>query len=219
MSKFSLQLRNIHYSYPQKDTPILTGVDLDISAGRTIGVQGGNGSGKSTLLKIIASILSPSQGVILYNGVPVRGRLSEYRNQVNYSSGGPQGLYPRLNAIENMLFFSGIKGAPLSENECESILDRVGLKRAAFHHQCYQYSLGMRQRMHLAKLLINPCEFVLADEPTNGLDKDGIRLAEDIFNTDLGHKTKIVISHDDSFLRAISSRLFDLNSRSFEELG
>ena len=209
-----ISLRNVEYCYPHLPPtplkPVLSNISLSLQQGETIGLVGSNGSGKSTLLKIIATLLKPTQGSYQFGNSSVYEQLQDFRNKVNYSAGGSLGFYPRLSAIENLMFFSGIKGKLLKTPEIEKILNRVGLKNEAFHEKYFKYSLGMRQRMHIAKLLLEPSHIILADEPTNGLDQDGIQNVISLLNVDLKKKTKIIISHDFNFLAKVSDHLLEI---------
>lgn len=212
-----LTLNGVSYRYPGKRNPesvsfALEDVSLQIQKGEAFGLLGSNGSGKSTLLKIISSLLKPTTGAVLFNGKSIDSCLSEYRTILNYSTGGSLGFYPRLNAIENMQFLSGLKGQMLEPAQIERLLARTELGTSAYRKKYFTYSLGMRQRMHIAKLLLEPNEIILMDEPTNGLDPAGMERLVEILNQDLKHKTKVIISHDSEFLKRTTQRQSELKS-------
>ena len=213
----SLTVSGLSYTYPGSGVPTFQDLSFTVQSGRTLGIRGLNGCGKSTLLKVVASILTPSAGQIQFNQKSIFEQLPHYRNRVVYSAGAPLGLYPRLTAVENLLFFSGIKGFPLSNAEIHKLLDRVGFASSARSKKYFQYSLGMRQRMHLAKILLEPSEVVIVDEPTNGLDVEGVSLAINLFKNDLARKIKLVVSHDDNFLKEISDEIFDFSTQKREK--
>jgi ABC-2 type transport system ATP-binding protein len=207
-----LELREVGYSYPRTSSPepLLHGVSAAVLPGECVGVVGPNGSGKSTLLKIAATLLRPTSGVVLYRGVPVRNALSKYRAAVNYSAGAPLGFYPRLTATENLKFFSGMKGKMVGEREIARILELVGLAASAKTRYA-QFSLGMRQRLHLARLTLEPAELWIADEPTNGLDADGTRLLTTLLTEAVG-KAQLIVSHDTDFLSQVTDRTLELQN-------
>ena len=208
-----IYLKDIEYKYPFKKNQktILKNLSFGIKEFACLGIIGKNGSGKTTLLKIISSLLKPTQGEITFYGQSIYCQLKKYRNLVNYSAGGTQGFYPRLNAIENLLFFSGIKGHLLSKEKIMELLLKVELKKEAFNQKYFQYSLGMRQRMHLAKILLEPSQVIIVDEPTNGLDENGLKVVTDLFVNDLKRKTKILVSHDNSFLEKVCTHQLNLS--------
>ncbi|SDT68110.1 ABC transporter ATP-binding protein [Actinoplanes derwentensis] len=207
-----LELAAVSYTYPgpQGGSRVLNAVSGVIHEGETLGVVGPNGSGKSTLLKILATLLRPTSGQVRYRGRPMARVPLHYRGRVNYSAGAPYGFYPRLTAVENLRFFAGIKGAACSPAGARRLLETVGLADRA--DAVYAtFSLGMRQRLHLARLLLEPSEIWIVDEPTNGLDTDGVRLLEKILG-DRPDKTKVIVSHDDDFLSRVATRRFVLTA-------
>lgn len=200
-----LEAANIGYTYPMSRTaPVLVDCSLSIEEGESVGIVGRNGSGKSTLLKILATLLRPTTGTVKYRGKPINSAIREYRSKLNYCSGAPQGFYPRLTARENLHFFSGMRGRAYDNAEIDSLLVQVDLIAAA--DTAYgQFSLGMRQRLHLACLMLEPSDIWIADEPTNGLDVDGLSALEQILTTKQ-RKTLVVVSHDQAFLERVTSR-------------
>lgn len=207
-----LETEGIWYRYPGagKDAPsVLRGVDLRVQEGECLGVVGRNGSGKSTFLKVLASLLRPTSGEIRHRGRRVTRKDQGYRSVLNYCAGAPQGFYPRLTAVENLRFFSGMKGRMRSRAEALTLLERVGLAESA--DVVYsKFSLGMRQRTHLACLLMEPSEVWILDEPTTGLDTEGVEILRDILTTAQG-KAQIVVAHDAEFLRSVTSRQLNLS--------
>jgi ABC-2 type transport system ATP-binding protein len=203
-----IELRDISYSYPSAkpgQPPLFRGLSASIARGEAVGITGANGSGKSTLLKILATLLQPTAGDVAYGGRPVRSCLGEVRASLNYCAGAPQGFYPRLDASDNLRFFSGMKGRMLSARELDVLLARVGLE-AAGNKKYFQFSLGMRQRLHLARVLLEPSEVLILDEPSNGLDGEGARVLEEILTRDTAGKTRVVVSHDLALLARVTTR-------------
>lgn len=206
-----LELVDIRYSYPKaaRTSPgVLDGVSATITKGEAVGVVGDNGSGKSTLLKIVASLLRPTSGEVRYLGTPLSGNPVRYRSALSYCAGAPLGFYPRLTAAENMRFFSGMKGRMCSAGEVFELLAQVGLKDS--HDVNYaKFSLGMRQRLHLACLLLEPSDVWILDEPTTGLDTSGVLLLEKLL-ANAPDKVKLIVSHDHDFLCRVTSRQLTL---------
>ena len=206
-----LELKKVSFSFPERqEKAVIAATDLSVIQGESVGLSGRNGSGKSTLLKIMASLLRPTGGVVVFRGVPIQNQLAAFRRVLNYTQGAPLGFYPRLTGIENLRFFSGLKGALLASGEATLLLDKVGLPEESHSMKYSQYSLGMKQRLHLARLLLEPAELVFMDEPTNGLDVDGVRLLTQILNGPLQKKTKILVSHDEAFLSSVTQRTVSL---------
>lgn len=207
-----LELDNIAYRYPhtkQGRGEVLHSVSLAVAAGEAVGIVGSNGSGKSTLLKIMSTLLRPTRGRVLFAGEPLPRGLRRYRAALNYCAGAPQGFYPRLTAVENLKFFSGMKGRMLSAPEISELLDRVGLADSSDVNYA-RFSLGMRQRLHLATVLLEPVEICILDEPTTGLDHDGMALLEQLLSNAEGRTARVIVSHDAGFLARVVTRTLHL---------
>lgn len=202
-----LEATDLAFAFPEKPlAPVFSGVSLRLEEGESLGLQGVNGSGKSTLLRVLASLLRPTRGEVLFRGRPLRERLGEYRAGLNYSQGAPFGFYPRLTGVDNLRFFSGLKDALVSEGGAEDLLRRVGLAEDAWRKPYVQYSLGMKQRLHMARLLLEPCGLLILDEPTNGLDAQGQAALAVLLSGPLKAKAKVIVSHDADFLAEVTGR-------------
>jgi Cu-processing system ATP-binding protein len=148
------------------------GVDLTIEAGQVFGLIGHNGAGKSTLFKMMLGLIDPCAGEIRIDGCSVGGeQFRELRRRVGYL---PEhvAFYDNLSGLETLRFLAALKGVP--RGDCNAILERVGLAHAAAR-RVKTYSKGMRQRLGLAQALLGAPILLFLDEPTNGLDPEGIR--------------------------------------------
>lgn len=165
-------------------------ISLEIPKGKIVGVLGINGAGKTTTIRMLASIIAPTSGVLTMNGVDAVKNHLWVKERINVISGGERNLYWRLNAHENLNYFGslyGLKGELLKERS-ESLLKMVGLEEAA-DTPVERYSKGMKQRLQIARGLINDPEYIFLDEPTLGLD---IVIAKEIRGvvSDLAKKEK-----------------------------
>lgn len=149
----------------------LRGVSLDIRPGELFGVLGENGAGKTTLVKIGSTLLAPTEGSIRLLGEDARRNWRSLRSRINVVLGGDQGLYTRLTGKENLLYFGMLYGySPSRARErAEESLEFAGLSDAA-DKRVEDYSRGMKQRLHLARGILNNPEILFLDEPTIGLD-------------------------------------------------
>ncbi len=118
-----------------------------MAAQENVGVVGDNGIGKSTFLKVVASLIRPSQGEVLFYGRPIKSQVKAYRRQINYTAGAPMGFYPRLTGIENLRFFSAMKGKMISVPHAKDLVRRVSLPADAGDKKYHQFPLGMKQRL------------------------------------------------------------------------
>ena len=154
------------------ETHAVDGVDLTVQAGELFGLIGHNGAGKTTLFKMMLGLLPVTRGEIHIDGQPVRGEaFRQVRRGIGYL---PESLalYDNLSGLEVMLFFAKLKDA--DPRSCLPLLEKVGLANAA-RRRVRGYSKGMRQRLGFAQALLGSPRLLFLDEPTNGLDPQGIR--------------------------------------------
>jgi Cu-processing system ATP-binding protein len=154
------------------DVPAVDGVDLRVAPGQVFGLIGHNGAGKSTLFRMMLGLVAPSSGEIRIDGVPVAGpRFREVRRGIGYL---PENVvfYDNLTGLETLAFFARLKG--VDSGQCATLLDQVGLAHAA-GRRVKGYSKGMRQRLGFAQALLGQPRLLFLDEPTTGLDPEGIR--------------------------------------------
>ena len=157
--------------------PVKVAVDdlsFHVKKGEIFGLLGPNGAGKTTTIKMLATLLIPTSGKAEVLGIDIdSGNEREIRKKINLVSGGERGLYYRLTGRQNLRFFSDLYGIP-PEKQKERIaylLDLFGLTEAA-DVKVEDYSRGMKQRIHLARALVNEPEILFLDEPTIGLDPE-----------------------------------------------
>jgi NitT/TauT family transport system ATP-binding protein len=147
--------------------PIVAGVDLDIAAGEFVCLLGPSGCGKSTLLNLIAGFLLPSAGSVTAAGQPVRGPGID-RGVVFQSA---EALFPWLTVRENVEYGPRMRGIGRAERTAAALryIDLVGLRHAVDRFPS-ELSGGMRQRVQIARVLVNEPSIVLMDEPFGALD-------------------------------------------------
>jgi Cu-processing system ATP-binding protein len=154
------------------DVRAVDGVDLAVRAGELFGLIGHNGAGKSTLFKMMLGLLPVTSGEIRIEGQLLRGEaFRRVRRRLGYL---PENVvfYDNLTGLETLRFFAALKGA--AKDECGLLLERVDLSHAA-DRRVKGYSKGMRQRLGLAQALLGRPSLLFLDEPTTGLDPEGIR--------------------------------------------
>ena len=149
----------------------LSGVDMSVPAGSIYGLVGKNGSGKTTLMRLISGLASPSGGSFILYGAADGAGLREARKKIGAVIETPA-VYPTMNAWDNLAMQCRIKG--ISDTACIApLLETAGLADTG-KKKAQNFSLGMKQRLALALVLVGDPDFLLLDEPANGLDPEGI---------------------------------------------
>ncbi len=149
----------------------LRGISFDVRRGEIFGVLGPNGAGKTTLIKILSTMLSPSGGSARVLGFDVHSEAKRIRPRINVIFGGERSLYWRLTGSDNMRYFSDLYRVPEREqrHRIPELLELVGLQEKA-DVRVETYSKGMKQRLQIARGLVNRPEVLYLDEPSIGLD-------------------------------------------------
>jgi ABC-2 type transport system ATP-binding protein len=157
-------------------TIALDGLDLSVGHGETFGLLGPNAAGKTTLVKILATVLLPTAGTARVLGHDVAREADAVRPIIGLVLGGDRGLYGRLSARDNLLFWAALYRIERREalRRSAELLDRFGLAERA-DERVEQFSRGMKQRLHLARGLIHQPPVLFLDEPTVGLDPTAAR--------------------------------------------
>ena len=156
-----------------RDVDAVAGVDLRVPAGGIYGFLGPNGAGKTTTIRMLLGLMRPTRGVASLFGQPVVPG-SDVLDRVGALVERPA-FYPYLSAVDNLRVLGLTRGLPDSRlgAAVPEALDRVGLMEAA-KRPAGRYSTGMRQRLGIAAALLGRPQLVILDEPTNGLDPNGV---------------------------------------------
>jgi ATP-binding cassette, subfamily B, bacterial PglK len=201
-----IEIRDIHFKFPDADDSVLAGVNLDIHAGEAIGIVGESGSGKTTLVDLILGLLKPSSGSILYNNEPLEKCLWLWRRQIAYL---PQKVFLIDGTISQNIAL-GIEAEDLDETRLNLATQRAQLtefiKSAPFGLETQigengvRLSGGQQQRVALARALYHNRSILMLDESTSALDIETERAIMDEIGRLKGEKTLLIISHRLSML-------------------
>lgn len=174
-----------------KDTVALNDLNITVEKGQIYGLLGPNGSGKTTTLGILLGVIKPKKGSFSWFG---NGQKDENRKNIGALLETPN-FYPYLNAVDNLKIVAKIKDVNNTKEAIERVLKRVNLwerKDSKFK----TYSLGMKQRLALASCMLADPDVLVLDEPTNGLDPQGIaEIRALIMDIAKEGKTIIIASH------------------------
>ena len=147
-------------------------LSFEVAAGQVYGFLGQNGSGKSTTIRMLLSLIHPSQGHIEIFGQSLTDHRSAILEQVGAVIERPD-LYPYLTAQEHLTLFAKLRKQKITASKIEATLAQVGLLARA-NDKVQTYSLGMKQRLGIGIALLHDPKLIILDEPTNGLDPQGI---------------------------------------------
>lgn len=191
---------------------VLKGIDLHINRGEVVSIVGPSGAGKTTLLQIIGTLDKPDSGSVCIDGVDVstlgKKKLSDFRNQhIGFVFQFHQ-LLPEFTAIENIMIPAFIAGKSKGEakKRAQELLAFMGLTDRADHKPA-ELSGGEKQRVAVARALVNNPAVILADEPSGSLDsKNKAELHQLFFDLrDRFGQTFVIVTHDEE-LAAITDR-------------
>ena len=179
-------------------------LDLTVYEGEIFGFLGPNGAGKSTTIDVIMDYVRPSSGSATVLGRDAQAETRAVHERVGILPDG-YGLYERLTGRKNLEYAVALKGA---DDDVDDLLDRVGLESAAADRAVGGYSKGMTQRLALAIALVGDPDVLILDEPSSGLDPNGVRLVREIArdHADRG-KTVFFSSHILSQVEAVCDRV------------
>ncbi|MBK1834953.1 ABC transporter ATP-binding protein [Roseibacillus ishigakijimensis] len=156
--------------------PALRGVDFSVARGEIFGLLGHNGAGKSTTLGALLGMVTPDAGETRIDGIPVQRNRAQALAKVGAIFESP-GFYDYLSGYQNLKLLTGYSGG-VSRAALDEVVARVELDDR-IHSKVGTYSHGMRQRLALAQALLPEPEVLLLDEPTDGLDPEGIKWFRD----------------------------------------
>jgi len=203
----AIEVRELRKSYPKK-IPLpfrkvqwveaVRGISFEVRRGELFGLLGPNGAGKTTTIKMLTTLLEPSGGTAAVLGHDIRRDAREIRKRINLVAEGERTLYWRLSAYENLKYFARIYYVPKSEEKerIEGLLKLVGLWERR-DDLIMNYSRGMKQRLAIAKALINDPEVLFLDEPTLGLDVQSALFVREFIRklVDEQKKTVLLTTH------------------------
>ena len=194
-----------HVSLQIKNAKLLTDVSLSLHSGRVYGLRGRNGSGKTVLMKTICGFMRPTKGQVLINGKVL------HKDMDFLSSAGiiieEPGFFPNYSGFKNLKILAGIQNR-ISDDKIRQMMEMVGLD-ATMKKPVGKYSLGMRQRLGIAQAMMEDPEILVLDEPTNGLDEDGVEWFRQ-FILEQKEKGKLILlaSHSREDIEMLSDEVY-----------
>ena len=209
-----IKLTGIHKSFGHLE--VLKGIDLQINEGEFVSIVGASGAGKTTLLQIIGTLDTAHEGEVVINGTNIKKlsdkELSAFRNkQLGFVFQFHQ-LLPEFTALENVCIpgYIAKRNTKEVETKAKELLTKLGLQDR-FHHKPNELSGGEKQRVAVARALINDPKLILADEPSGSLDSENKKELHSLLRKlcdDYG-LTILLVTHD-SDLTKVSDRVITM---------
>ncbi len=203
MSDYAIVTNQLVKTYSGKNA--VDHVDMHVPVGSIYGFVGENGSGKTTIMRLLMGLARPNSGDYQLFDVPNKdSRIYEVRNKISAIVEAPS-LVPTMSALDNLKYACMYYGIDASIEKIKEVLSQVGLEDTG-KKTVRNFSLGMRQRLGIAVLLLNNPKLLLLDEPMNGLDPQGIAELREVI-VDLNKKgiTILISSHILSELEKVAT--------------
>ncbi len=217
MKNLILEVNNItkEVNSPEGLLTIVKDINLTVEQGKPISLVGPSGSGKTTLLAIMAGLDLPTFGTVNLFGSEITNLDEDRRAQIRGQNVGfvfqSFHLMPRLTALDNVMLPLEISGDPFSMEKAQEALEQVGLSKRAKHFAT-QLSGGEKQRVAIARSIVNKPKILFADEPTGNLDKKSSNSISDLlFSLNEIIQTTLVLVTHDLFLAERCKEVYELS--------
>ncbi len=171
---------------------VLRGIDFVVERGESLVIFGPNGAGKTTLIKVLATIMNPSSGRVLIDGLDLKNNAEEVRRQIGVVT-HQTFLYSNLTTYENLEFYSRMYDVPNRKERIHQVVATVEMT-SRLHDRVGTLSRGMQQRLSIARALLHKPAIMLLDEPETGLDQRAISMAWEALQKEGETKRTIILT-------------------------
>jgi len=213
----SINLKKVSYANCSKE--IFSNVTFNVGHEEKVAIIGANGSGKSSLLKIIAGLISPSEGgvFLFHNEMKSLKDFRQHRSDLGYLPQEVNDHFLCPTVIEDVMFALRANGQDKenSYNKAIAILDQLGISHLE-NRIIYELSGGEQKIVALAGILITKPKILLLDEPTNALDEDAENRIIDILNSI--KKSMVIVSHHKTFIDKLTPTMYRLNAEGLNKI-
>ena len=193
---------------------ILCDIDLELKSGLVYGIVGRNGSGKTMLFRAMSGLMKLTRGRVEYDGQELKKDfdvLPSLGITIEHA-----GMYPEFTGLQNLKILARIKGN-ISEAEICDAIERVGLDPAD-KRIVKKYSLGMQQRLAIAQAVMEKPEVIMLDEPTNGLDEDGVSMIRQIISEERERGSIVLLaSHNKEDINLLADKVYRISEGRLQE--
>ena len=204
-----IEVKNLTKKF--KDLTAVNNLDLNVYRGDIFGFLGPNGAGKSTTIRMLMTLINPTSGSIKIFDKPLKQKRNEILAKVGAIVEKPD-FYGYLSAYKNLEILGQISGCDTSNKRIMEILELVGLEKR-YKSKVKTFSHGMKQRLGLAQALLHDPELIILDEPTTGLDPQGMKEIREliIHLAKEKHKTIFLSSHILAEVELVANRMIIIN--------
>ena len=199
------EFKNVSKKYGKHE--VLCGVSFQLKSNRIVGLLGPNGSGKTTIMKIISGLISPTCGeVIIYDNIKIKAQIE-----------APV-FYRGLSGLDNLLYLTSNERG-VTKSEIISICEQLNMGDY-IRKKTGKYSMGMRERLSVAYMLVGNANLIVLDEPFNGLDKNGVaEIRALLLELKKEGKTILLASHNEEDIRILCDRVYEMDGGVLTESG
>jgi len=207
-----IEIENLSKQF--KDLKAVNNLNLNVYKGDVFGFLGPNGAGKSTTIRMLVSLIAPTGGSIKVFGKTLKQHRTEILSNIGAIVERPD-FYGYLSAFKNLEIMGKISGKEISKNRIMEVLELVGLEKRC-KSKVKTFSHGMKQRLGLAQALLHDPELIILDEPTTGLDPQGMKEIRDliIYLSKEKQKTIFLSSHVLYEVELIANRMIIIDKGS-----
>lgn len=209
-----LKVQNVSFGFRHR--PLLRDVSLTLAAGELLHLTGPNGAGKSTFMSIVAGLLTPEKGTIeFFPGSEASAAVDDRRRFQEYLPAEANGLYVKMDAMQNLLFWTQLRGLKNNLPAVHAELARWNLDHPLLRDgfPVEKFSTGMKRRLALARLALSPSPLWLLDEPVYGLDAQAVGIFRKLLGDHLAKGgLALLISHDLAAVEGLKLRSLALGA-------
>lgn len=190
MNGYALEVKKLTKTIRKKT--IVDDVSFQVERGEIFGLLGPNGAGKTTIIRMIVSLINRTDGSVIVNGHNLDESFTLAMNELGAIVENPE-FYKYLSGYKNLRHYARMAMKDINEERIQEVTRLVGLEDA-IHDKVRTYSLGMRQRLGVAQAILHKPSILILDEPTNGLDPQGIREFRDYLRLLASQGTSVLVS-------------------------
>ncbi|MGD6776981.1 ABC transporter ATP-binding protein [Sutcliffiella horikoshii] len=187
---YALEVKNLTKKIGSKT--IVKDVSFAVEKGEIFGLLGPNGAGKTTIIRMIVNLINRSGGNVIINGHNLESSFKSAMSEIGAIVENPE-FYKYMSGYKNIKHYANMATKKITKERIIEMVNLVGLEDA-IHNKVKTYSLGMRQRLGVAQALLHEPSLLILDEPTNGLDPQGIREFRDYLRLLANNGISVVVS-------------------------